>query len=123
MFKLIHRDKRGKIWIAEFMGKEYLLLETKAGFYRGGDYHQTRQTDIVLRGSILWVMKKNGYSTTRYMRERDINVNPPLLPHMMISITDSLVLEWLEEPQPNKTYYKSYRDIINEANRANAKKK
>lgn len=121
MFELIHKDKRGRIWLCDFAGKEYLLLETKAGFCRGGDFHQTIQTDVVLHGTIRWFVSNNTFTTHKRMVEGDMNVNPPLVPHMMLSITDSLVLEWLEKPQPKKTYYKLYRDLVNEMNKRNAK--
>lgn len=122
MFKLINKDKRGRIWLCEFMGKEYLLLETKAGFYRGGDFHQTIQTDVVLHGTIRWFEDDGVFSHGRYMIEGDININPALIPHMMFSITDSLILEWLEKPQQKKTYYKPFRDIVNRMNERNAKR-
>lgn len=127
MFKLIHEDARGRIWLLNYKDKEYLLLETKAGYSRGGDYHKTRQIDVVLSGKIVWIKtgelyagqdpeeKGDHYQT---LEEGDMTVSQPNYPHMMISITDSLVLEWLEIPEAKKSYYLPYRKIVEEMRNA-----
>jgi len=116
--KLIHTDERGKIWKLEIDNQEYILLETVRGEVRGGDYHQTPQHDLVLKGRILWTEKTcltcpegKGEKITVVNEGQEI-VTHPNVPHMLVSFGGmSLVLEWLEGPF-EKQYYRPYRDKI-----------
>lgn len=69
--KTISDDARGKIHLFEFGNREYLLLETKKGYKRGGDYHQSRQHDILLQGGITFYYRKNRKEKILKMKEGD----------------------------------------------------
>jgi len=94
-------------------------LHTKAGYCRGGDYHKSIQHDIVLSGEILWVVKdkSTGKAKTIDAVEGKKTEFLPNNPHLMFSITDSLVLEWLERPEKKKKYYEPYRDVVEMLNK------
>jgi len=116
--ELVHKDHRGKIWRLEIDGKEYIIMETARGELRGGDYHQTAQHDLVLKGKILWIEKtclsceEGKGEDTRVVKEGEEITSKPNVPHMMVSFGGpSLVLEWLEGSF-EKQYYKPFRDKI-----------
>ncbi len=110
-------DERGKIWSTIINDKEYILLETVKGEVRGGDYHQSAQHDYVLKGRVMWIEKtclscpdRKGQELTLLL-QGDEYVSQPNMPHMLVSLDESLVLEWLEGI-PEKQYYKPFRDKI-----------
>lgn len=109
---LVYEDKRGKILRFFYKGNEYVLLETKEGYSRGGDYHKTRQFDVVLKGRIEWIETFDGVAESKtVLEEGNMNIVSPNIPHMFTSLEDSLVLEWLEGSF-EKSYYEPYRKII-----------
>lgn len=112
--KLLHEDKRGKIFAFTFKDQEYIILETRKGYSRGGDYHKSIQHDVVLKGKIKWeeTFPGAGYSTIE-LKEGESNTVSPGIPHMLTALEDSVVLEWLEGDF-EKEYYEPYRKIIKE---------
>jgi hemin uptake protein HemP len=99
--RIVSKDDRGSINTITHNGMEYTLIETKAGNLRGGDYHPTAQHAVLLNGDASWTLKlrnENGnYSfDTRLHRLNTDFVIPPMIPHFMNSISDSLMVVWLE---------------------------
>lgn len=111
--KPFFEDSRGKIFILNIDKKEYLLLETNKGFKRGGDYHQSSQHDIVLKGKINFYYRIDNEEKKLEMREGQCIAFLENIPHYLESLTDSLVLEWLENDF-EKQYDKVYRKIVEE---------
>ncbi len=111
--KLIHEDQRGKLIAIIIDGKEYLIIKTNEGYARGGDIHKSTQYDVVLEGEILWEENWHGYNTEQLMIKGDMNTVEEGIPHMYTSLTDSIVLEWLEGDFEKK-YYKPFRKRIKE---------
>ena len=109
----LYEDKRGRIVSLHSDGKEYILLETRADYSRGGDYHKSTQHDVVLRGKIEWRERTGNLENLRVLEEGDAISIQSGKPHMFTSLEDSLVLEWLEGSFEKK-YYKPYRDLIEE---------
>lgn len=108
----IYKDKRGVIYRLMVDGKEYMVIETKKGYARGGDYHQSIQHDIVLKGQILWEERdEEDNNIGKVMVEGESNIVSPEVPHMYTSLTDSIVLEWLDGSYERK-YYDPYRKKI-----------
>jgi quercetin dioxygenase-like cupin family protein len=107
--KLINEDKRGRIISVELDGKEYLILETKRGHRRGGDYHKSNQYDIVLKGKIRTITPQK----EDILQEGDNIVFISYQPHYFEALEDCYVLEWLSGPFEKK-YYKPYRDLVEE---------
>ena len=111
--KPFFEDSRGKLFTLNIDNKEYLLLETKKGFKRGGDYHQSTQHDIVLKGEVNFCHRINGKDIKTKMLEGQSITFPKNVPHYLESLTNSLVLEWLESDF-EKQYDKVYRKIVEE---------
>jgi len=113
--KQIHEDARGKIYQLKFGDREFLILETKKGFRRGGDYHKTWQFDVVLSGEVLFtyidIHRNPKISTNVKKLQGEKVVFFPNEPHMLTALTDCLVLEWLEGPF-EKQYYEPFKKLI-----------
>ena len=109
--KEIHKDDRGTLWTLTHNNKEYLVMETKQGYSRGGDYHKSTQHDVILSGVVVFTFMNNGIEKTKSLGEGEAITLLPGEPHMVTSVTDSLILEWLEGDF-EKAYYEPYRKII-----------
>lgn len=110
-FREIHSDKRGKICVIKYGDREFLLLETNARYSRGGDYHKSKQHDIVLCGTVEFRMTLTGGEQVKVLGSGEEIQFENGVPHMLTSLTDSLVLEWLEGSF-EKSYFKPYRERI-----------
>jgi len=108
-FKRIHRDSRGDIYAIYAGSREYILLVTKKGSRRGGDYHQSIQHDTVLDGRVKVVSLKKELM----LQEGQTVTFGPNEPHYIEATSDCLILEWLEGSFEKK-YFKPYRDLIEE---------
>lgn len=106
---LVNEDKRGRIFSILLGKKEYLILETTRGFRRGGDYHESKQYDIVLSGKIKVVTPQE----EKILQEGDSTAFLPFQPHYFEALENCYVLEWLSGPYEKK-YYKPYRDLVEE---------
>jgi hypothetical protein len=96
----VSSDVRGKITAIVRDGFEYTLIETKAGFSRGGDYHPVDQHSILLRGKASWTLKM-GTGPESKLVETAARPNVDFIvkkgtSHYLTSLTDSLVLVWLD---------------------------
>uniref|UniRef100_A0A6M3XQ03 Cupin domain-containing protein n=1 Tax=viral metagenome TaxID=1070528 RepID=A0A6M3XQ03_9ZZZZ len=105
----INVDKRGSIYRILFRNREFIILFTKKGYLRGGDYHKSIQTDIILSGKIM-IESPN---KQKILIEGQSITFSPYEPHYFEAIEDSLVLEWLSGPFEKK-YYKPYRNKVRE---------
>ena len=104
-----HHDSRGSTLVFRYNEKDYLLVFTKKGYLRGGEIHEGYQQNVVLSGIVEWITL---FNTATYTAP-DTIVTTKRIPHMMKSLTDSLILEWREKPLENPVnYHKPYRDII-----------
>ena len=107
--KLLQEDKRGSVHLFKFDGKEHLLIYTKAGYYRGGEIHLGRQTNMMIYGEVDWCM---GGKLSRTISPVTVTI-PAHTPHMMYSISDSLMIEFREFPlEKPVVYYEPYRKIV-----------
>ena len=102
-------DRRGNIYIVQHLDTDYLLIHTEEGYLRGGETHDGWQMNALLKGTILWVTpeKEHIYTALSLIRTE------AGVPHMMKSLTDSLMLEWRERPlEIPVNYYEPYRILI-----------
>ena len=102
-------DRRGNILITSHGGVDYLLIHTNKGYLRGGEIHRGTQYNLLISGKIRWTTPENEiiYTTPTLF------TTPGDTPHMMESLTDSLILEWREYPIENPpNYYDPYRSLI-----------
>jgi quercetin dioxygenase-like cupin family protein len=114
MLSELFSDVRGKILKLELNGKEFVILVTKKGYLRGGDFHKSVQHDVVLEGAVRFFWREDGIERKLQLTEGMSISFKPGVPHMLEAIEDSIVLEWLEGPF-EKEYYKPYREIIERA--------
>jgi len=109
----LFEDQRGTIYKIVFKGKEFILFSTNAGHGRGGDYHESAQHDLVLAGEVEFRQKiggEMGEEKTQNLGAGDLVKTEASTPHVLISKTDSLVLEWLDGLFEKK-YYEPYRRL------------
>ena len=104
----IRCDLRGWVKIMK-VNKDYLLIFTKKGCKRGGEIHVGWQYNVLIEGQAYWTI---GNEKILYKAPALI-LTPPHMPHMMESITDTLILEWRQYPLEDPVnYYEPFRKII-----------
>jgi len=106
----IHEDKRGSLHRILFKGKEFLLVFTKKGMLRGGDYHKSTQHDVVLMGSMEFRYKKGALDQIKTLSAGEMIHFEPNVPHMFTAKEDTLIIEWLDG-EFEKSYYEPYRKL------------
>jgi len=107
----IHEDKRGSLHRILFEGKEFLLVFTKKGMLRGGDYHKSTQHDVVLSGSMEFRYKKGTLEQIKTLGVGEMIHFEPNVPHVFTAKEDTLIIEWLEG-EFEKSYYEPYRRLV-----------
>jgi len=112
-FEKIHEDKRGCISRFLFEGKEYLIIFTRKGFARGGDYHKSKQYDIILMGKMKFRYKNQSWNVEHeeILKTGQIISFEPNMPHLFIAEEDALLVEWLEG-EFEKSFYEPYRKLV-----------
>lgn len=81
-------DDRGFVASFKVMNKEYLLIYTKAGTIRGNHSHESIQFNILLDGNVVWNYRL--YTSPSIIKTLSNEQ------HVMLSETDSLMIEWKE---------------------------
>lgn len=94
--KLIHKDKRGRIYILVDGKREMAtVLETKKGYARGGCVHNQNEFMAIFNGKVEFIPKN--------------------IPHCIISKTNSVILEGKTSYFKTK-YNKKFRQIVDKTN-------
>ena len=102
-------DSRGTIMILNDGTQDYLIIYTKAGYLRGGEIHEGWQQNVILNGIVEWITPDQTTTHTVF----DSIVTTKHIPHMMESVTDSVMVEWREKPIENPVnYHEPYRALI-----------
>jgi quercetin dioxygenase-like cupin family protein len=107
-------DKRGKIFRYKDNEKHIILVETKAGFARGGHFHQ--ESDIVytiisgLGEYLEYDVKTNQETKIIYKSQDNITIKPNKA-HLLIAKEDTIFLA-VEEHLEGVTVFPKYRDIV-----------
>jgi len=112
-WKEVHRDTRGELYVLEWMGREVLFFSINKGCSRGGDYHGSRQYDLVLAGKVTCRFKHSleGREVTKTLSPGDSISFEAGFPHMFTALENSLMVEWLTGPF-ERTMYRPYREIL-----------
>lgn len=91
----VNEDSRGEVFVITGGPKKYdrlVLLTTKSGYARGGDYHKkSKQNCTVIDGCMLYTLKG---SPTLVLKAGDTVVSPRNIPHIFFALKDSLMMEW-----------------------------
>jgi len=102
-------DDRGTTLVFTDGERDYLLIYTRKGYLRGGEMHTGAQYNSVLNGLIKWDVP----GSTTILSSATTHVTPKEVPHIMESLTDSLMVEWRENPLENPVnYYEPYRSLV-----------
>ena len=120
-FKLVHKDKRGCLYVLTYDEQEVLVVTTKTGFSRGGDLHDDIQYNIVLDGKLEWRWLYDGKEVKKIFRKNDIIKTNPNTPHMMVALVPTLMMEFHSEGCPRRRC-EDYRPIVDEINRKRTNK-
>jgi len=124
-----HEDARGGLYVLEWERagwpvptQEVLVFTINKGYARGGDYHKSRQFDIVIAGKVECRFLPLNPSFPGFLQNEDVVkvLNPGEVvsfeagsPHMFTALEASLMVEWLVGPF-EKTMYPPYRKIVEE---------
>lgn len=106
-------DVRGKILMLRYGKKRINLVETKKGFSRGGHYHGFESKHILISGIIEYREKnlQTNVENTQTHSAPFVVVTPPMTPHMITAVTDSVFAEEFEQDY-SATDYPEYRTLI-----------
>lgn len=107
-----YKDKRGEIYINKIKGKEFVVSYTKAGKYRGGDYHSGKQYNLILKGKFEITLRQNNKNITEKRGPNELIVTPANTPHLFKALTDAVLIEWRTGAYRPR-YYELYRKLIN----------
>ncbi|HML03705.1 MAG TPA: hypothetical protein VK487_10115 [Candidatus Bathyarchaeia archaeon] len=110
-FEKVQEDKRGSIHRFLFKGKEFIILFTKKGYLRGGDYHKSKQHDVILVGEMEFQYRENGKEYSKTLKAGEVTCFEPDVPHLFCAREDTLILEWLDG-EFEKSYYPPYRKLV-----------
>mgnify|MGYP001577066154 CR=1 FL=1 len=108
-----YSDVRGEIFINKIKGVEFIVSFTKAGVYRGGDYHASKQYAIILKGKFEITLRQNNKEAVKKYGPNELIVVPANTPHLFKALTDVLSIEW-KAGAGKPRYYQPYRKIINQ---------
>ena len=120
----VHSDSRGSIYSITgepIKLEEYSLLETKANIMRGGCLHKKHsETIVVLEGEISYFYRlPNEVEINEIsMRAGDSYTIPPNSPHYMLSLTDSIVMEFGADIDEKKVKHDEFRKVVMEHNQS-----
>lgn len=84
-----------------------MVVYTKAGFLRGGHSHNGKELHFLISGKLLEKTPKKKVLLKKY---GDVCINPPNVPHMLKSVTDSVFLEI--KPNAKTTSYDKWRKLV-----------
>jgi len=114
--EIISEDKRG--WMKKLTlnnGDIFWISFTKKGFARGGDIHDGRQYDTIIRGQFL--VKQHFPEDIEMLKviiTGDSIIIPAGIPHVFIAMEDTEMIEWHDDKLPpfdQKKYYEPYRKL------------
>ena len=108
-FKFEGEDSRGAVWSFRVEGEEFILSYTKIGKARAGEEHETSQDNLILSGNPCFLLSKP--EDTVVGKRGEIISIPPNTKHLMIALSDCLIIEHLEPPK-SKKFFEPYRKVV-----------
>jgi len=109
----VQTDQRGEIRRFSLQGDDFAAIFTKKGFYRGGDFHNVVQHIVVVRGEFEITTRENERDVVTTKRTGELISFPPMVPHLLKALTDSVFIEWLDGPF-HVEKYPPYRKLVEE---------
>lgn len=114
--ELLHKDKRGSLYRMQFHGRTFELIELVEDALRGGHFHDSEVTLLVLYGQVLYQeIIPNVLDSERIitLKTGDIHKIPAGTAHLLIGIEDSLAIEF-HDGEYSTTNYVPYRKKVEE---------
>ncbi len=123
--RTVHTDDRGSITTLTLNDgggpKEYIVIYTRKGHSRGGDYHPTAQHAILLEGKATWTLKSdrnNGLRLDTFLHELNTDfVIQPQVAHFFTAKENSLMITWLEGGRFEQHIDENLRSYMNSLRR------
>lgn len=109
----VQTDQRGEIRRFDLRGTDFAAIFTKKGYYRGGDFHNVVQHIIVVKGEFEVTTREDNRNVVATKRTGELISFPPMVPHLLKALTDSVFIEWLDGPF-NVEHYPPYRKLVEE---------
>lgn len=107
--KLVHSDERGEIYIAPWKKeRDIAIFTTKQGYARGGCIHHDDEFFVVIAGEVGCTIDDE-YRIYKAGMSDCIKKN---IPHMTVSLTDSVIMEWGARRDDKNTYHEGYRKKV-----------
>jgi len=104
-------DDRGSMFLFIYKERDIKICEIKKGTARGGDIHPyAEQYDLVIHGKIELREKVGSEERKTIMFEKDLATIKRGVPHVLIALEDSLLLEWRNGPF-DREIYEPYRKL------------
>src|SRR5690348_2543959 len=97
-FKKLGEDSRGSVYAFFYGGKEYHLIKSNAGAFRGGDFHSSDSESLLLSGEVEWKLRENNQIRKVRQFANEKIVLPADIPHILEAIKDSWFVEFLDAP-------------------------
>jgi precorrin-6B methylase 2 len=88
-----NHDKRGDFYKFEIDSKPVILIYTKAGFMRGGEFHNVTQINDLIIGSVELILRVGNEVMDRTYEASQEIVIPKNVPHYFIFRKDTLITE------------------------------
>lgn len=122
--KRIHGDFRGSIFALENLEsadlKEIVILNTNAGYARGGCIHlKSEEHLVVIKGRILYhyIFPNEMLERIKPLKDGEGITIPANTAHYYVSDTDSIVMEWGPSVDDKCNRHKEMRRMVDEHNR------
>lgn len=114
--ELLHKDKRGSLYRMQFHGRTFEVIELVKDALRGGHFHDSEVTLVVLYGRILYqemipsVPDSERKVTLETGNMHKISAGTA---HLLIGVEDSLAIEF-HDGEYSTTNYVPYRRLVEE---------
>lgn len=115
----VFKDKRGEIFT--LTGKplnvpEASIMTCFAGFAKGGCFHSLNSEHLVVIEGVIKYIYDEDMKHVMLHAGQSITI-PPKTPHLLISLTDSIIMEWGCTEEEKKVKHKKFRKIVMDINK------
>lgn len=115
-FEFVSEDERGKIYRVVLPDNHELVLGfTRAGHFRAGHSHSTREVNVILSGKVKCYSRRGDDDVVSEKTNGDTIVNEPNVPHLIEAIEDSWIMDWKPDArigQWTTTEFQPYRTKV-----------
>ena len=113
----VYTDSRGEIKRFKIDNAKFNVITSKKGVYRSGDYHNSTQYDLVLKGKVKITFRLKGKHVYVIKSENEFIKIPPNIPHLFYFLTDCVMIEWWDKEFEAKFYQPYRKRVLNNINK------